>query len=196
MPVRIRELEGIEDPALLPWLDLYEQSFPPSEKMPVSWHLAALLEPSPEQVLLAGLCEDFVAGMARYELVEDCGGAALWYLAITPGLRRRGLGSQFYQEILDRLRSEGVRGLCFEIEDPARSGDRETAERRIRFYQKNGAQTLGGVAYRTAVPHQAPLEMLVMLHGLAPGGFTPSEALAFARSVLGELDVVGEPALV
>lgn len=43
-PLEFLELTRIDEPLLLPWLDLCELAFPPNERMLVSYHLNLLAD--------------------------------------------------------------------------------------------------------------------------------------------------------
>jgi GNAT superfamily N-acetyltransferase len=95
----IVELSSRNDPLLLPWLDLYETAFPPTERVLVSRVLHAL-----DQI------EQGLGGGRHIEASCDADGRLtglldtfeppaleagfLWYLAVIPALRGQGLGAR------------------------------------------------------------------------------------------------------
>jgi GNAT superfamily N-acetyltransferase len=93
----------------------------------------------------------------------------LWYLAVSERLRGHGAGSNLYLEILNRVRNEfpSAAGLVFEVERPDQAQTAELgalAERRIRFYQRNGALLLEGVHYVQCTGWQPEVAMHLMVH--------------------------------
>ena len=156
----------------LPWLDLFETAFPPNEKILVStilkilWnkvenegnHLAAILDEN----------QKFI-GMAMYQLPPDKPVGVLWYVAVVPGQRSKGWGSVIYKKILTQLDPQIYKGLVFEVEIPGEADSSPDAERRILFYQKNGAKLLKGIHYLQSVGwHQPRTHMHIMIHPLQP----------------------------
>jgi GNAT superfamily N-acetyltransferase len=104
-----------------------------------------------------------------YEFVPGSNAAALWYLAVTPEHRGKGIGSKVYQEIRQRIARDDPRtkALFYEVEDPDTTHaaeERQLAIRRIAFYQSNGAQLLRGIHYTQSVGWQPPIPMHLMVH--------------------------------
>jgi GNAT superfamily N-acetyltransferase len=171
------EITSLNDPCLLPWLDLFEISFPANEKVLVSDHLNILKLKeqglSENQCLLAALDETgLLAGMARYELFPTWKFAFLTYLAIQAKWRGQGLGSTFYQEILRRIAPLQFTALILEVEIPQDQPDpdhQSLAARRIEFYQRQGALQLNGCHYLMNVgAHQPLTPMLILVHPFHP----------------------------
>lgn len=81
----------------------------------------------------------------------------LKFIAIRQDIRSKGYGSLLLQEVVDQVRQDGIRqtgwpyiGVVFEVERPEDAPDetqRELREKRIRFYEGNGARLLEGVDY-------------------------------------------------
>jgi GNAT superfamily N-acetyltransferase len=174
--LEIVELTDPADELLLPWLDLCETAFPPAERVLISTHLRILARKArgeaTEQHMLAALdAQRALVGMAWYQVEREAGSAFLWYLAVVPPERGRGLGADLYMEILRRVAPE-ARALFFEVEIPAQIGTdegRRLAARRIGFYRRLGARRLSGIRYLQYVgPHQPPMPMHVMVHPLRP----------------------------
>jgi GNAT superfamily N-acetyltransferase len=199
------EIVSLDDAIYDAWLNLYQTAFPINEQVLVSSYNKVLRDKNSGKTkyrhLLAGLDEGGrLVGMANYDLVPRCRAAVLWYLAVAPKARNRGIGSRFYHEILARVRSEepSVRALVFEVQDPdtiCSAAERKAALRRITFYQRNGAHLLGGVDYTQSVGWQAPIPMQVMVHPLTPD-LDPAQAVQVARCMLGKrLQLAGPAAL-
>jgi len=201
------ELTSIDDPFLPAWLDLYETAFIPGERMLISTylrllknrddpeslrhHILAVVEPCSESV-------ETLAGIVHYRTSEELRLATLWYLAIQPGLRGQGLGAQVYQAILERLDPNDFDLLLFEVEIPEIQPDgehRRIAQRRIGFYQRQGAQLLGGIDYLQVVgPHQPGIPMHLMAHLLTD--LSPQAVFERAKAVFGDcLSQTGELSL-
>jgi ribosomal protein S18 acetylase RimI-like enzyme len=193
IPLTVHEINDLTDPLLLPWLDLYETSFPYHEKVMVSNHLAAIQRRAAgndrNHVFLAALSAPAtLVGIARYHMLPEVGVACLWYLAIAPQARSAGLGTRVYQEIVHRLEPSVFRALIFEVEIPANQPgetERENARRRIRFYHRQGARLLTGIEYLQYVgPHCPATPMHLMVQPLRP--LAPQDAYRLAKVVYQE----------
>jgi GNAT superfamily N-acetyltransferase len=182
-------LRGLDDPHLLPWMELYELAFPPNERLLISDMLEiarAQAQDGPHtEYLLSALAGGEFAGLVHYETFPQLGLAGLWGLATRPAIRGQGLGAAIYDALWQRLRADGCRGLILEVERPDMThgeAARQLAVRRIRFYQRLGARLLTGVEYlQTVGPHQPPLPMHVMIHAAA--GCSPEEAYGWVRAL-------------
>lgn len=173
-----RQLVSRSDSLLCSWLDLYQISFPLAEQVKVSLLLSALDKAAagthPACILSA--VESAEAGvvdalMCHGDLVPDKA-LWLWYLAVRPELRNAGLGSLAYQSFLTQLHesSPQLHAVAFEVERPDQSHDaaqRALAERRIRFYQRNGAKLVANVVYYQDLGWQPRVKMYLMVHPLA-----------------------------
>jgi GNAT superfamily N-acetyltransferase len=171
-PITFYEIKYLADNLLLPWLDLYEISFSPHEKILVSSFLRNLKQkeqnPDHQTCFLAALDElQELVGMVYYELFSNPKAGLLWYLAISPNRRGSGLGAQFYQEIARRVQVAGCQMLIFEVEKPelmSTDEEQRIASRRIQFYQRQGARLLKGIDYVQMVgPPQPPTPMHLMI---------------------------------
>jgi GNAT superfamily N-acetyltransferase len=168
----IRELHDLNDELLLPWLDLYETAFPPEERNLVSDVLRALkpglAASRNHHVLAATGPTGQLLGIAMYSCEPGNPVAIFWYLAMTPAARGRGYGSQFYQDVVLRVRTAGCALAFLEVEIPERTTTaeaRQMADARIRLYRRLGARLLCGISYVQAVgPHHDPIPMHLMVH--------------------------------
>ena len=194
--ITLAPLTGLADPRLLPWMELYELSFPPSERLLISTMLALALEQSRfarsgaprDEWLLSALDGDEFVGLVHYRRYPEERLAALWGLATRPELRGRGLGAAIYLALWRRLREEGCRAVLFEVERPDAAEDdarREFAARRIGFYRRMGAQLLTGVEYLQQIgPHQPPVPMHIMAQPAET--CSAEDAFAWARALFGD----------
>lgn len=131
---------------------IYEASFPVEERDSVE-NLVDLIQRSASGQLDEGIDFRFLAGVSDGQIVAlsiytyhaRLRLGYLWYLAITAISRGQGLGSWMFSQTMDRLAHEGGErplGMCWEVERPYDVPDpdlRELAERRIRFYERNGS---------------------------------------------------------
>lgn len=197
MELTFREITDVRDDLLMPWLDLYETSFPPEEKMLVSTFLRRLKLKArgdePDWHMLAALDgEGEFVGLLCYEARPETGIAAFWYLATLPNLRGGGIGSACYREVARRARESGARMMLLEVELPEESADPDLARRRIEFYRRQGVKLLRGIHYMQSVgEHQPSIPMNIMIHPFEP--VTPADAFEAARIYFEEgLKQVGE----
>ncbi len=188
MDLSITPITHLDDDLLLPWLDLYETAFPPAERMLVSFYLRLLKEKWAGHHLLAVQREGVFVGLVHYVVIAEHHLAWLWMFAVTPQARNNGLGTAIYRQIVGRLPAETV-AMFLEVERPdlaPTEAERRLAERRIKFYRRQGAQLLAGVHYVQSVgPHQPPLPMHVMVHPLRP--MDAATAFHLARAIFGDV---------
>jgi ribosomal protein S18 acetylase RimI-like enzyme len=189
--ITFHEITGLQDDLLLPWLDLYETAFPSNQKVLVS-HFLALLKrkgktKATSDYMLAGVDPAHkLLGLACYELMPAVGAAVLWYLAIHPESRNRGLGGEFYDHVIGLIDKTLYRALILEVEIPGlfkNDEDRKRAARRIDFYRRHGAYLLEGVDYTQFIGwHAPPTPMHIMVHPLrvldAPACYALAKAYA------------------
>jgi GNAT superfamily N-acetyltransferase len=195
-----REIVSLDDPFLLPWLDLYETAFPPQERILISSILHILSTPTVEEKarthLLAVLnMTGELVGLAMFSVSTQQPIAFLWYLAVNHKLRSQGIGSRIYQEILRQIRLLNLKALIFEVEIPEGENS-ENALRRIRFYKQKGVLLLEGIHYMQHVGwHQNPIPMHVMVQPLEP--LDPKRAFDLAKNLFGDsIEQIGDLRLV
>jgi GNAT superfamily N-acetyltransferase len=167
------ELTSIEDRYLYSWLDLFELSFEPGEKVLVSSILKVLRKKAQgdygDHLLLAGLDPDgsFV-GMSYQYLIENERTGIIWYMAVLPELRGKGFGASLYELTIQKCRELDYNGVFLEVEIPGLQKTQEKrvlAERRIGFYRRLGVRLLEGVEYWQEVgSHHPPTQMSLMFH--------------------------------
>jgi GNAT superfamily N-acetyltransferase len=188
--VFLHSIRAVSDPLLLPWLDLYETAFPFNERILVSNILRSLPPFSTHDSiwLLALLdAEKTFAGLAMFQRFREQNLGFLYYLAIQPERRSQGLGGAFYGQAAAELFQE-VSLLVFEVEKPELAEDaekRQLAQRRIRFYQRQGARLLRGVEYLQSVgSHCLPTPMHLMFQARAGVDLTPATAYEAVAPIL------------
>jgi ribosomal protein S18 acetylase RimI-like enzyme len=188
----LHRLHTVDDPLLLPWLELYETAFPAHERILIA-HILRSLQPlgSDDNARLLALLDDAgqLAGLIMFQLYPQMDIGFLYYLATRPELRGQGQGAAFYQKAVDSLFRE-VSWLVFEVEKPELAEDeahRQLAERRIRFYQRQGARLLQGIAYLQDVgPHCPPTPMHLMFQARPGVPLEPQAAFDAVAPLLGE----------
>jgi GNAT superfamily N-acetyltransferase len=130
----------------------FEAGFPPAVRAP----FADLLDTRPDERLQVFLgSSDDVLGLT---LVRDLDGLAwtfLRYFVVTDGRRGQGIGSRLWSVLCRDLAGRGCGRLLFDVEDPDEPGaapdEREERGRRVRFYQRLGADLVAVEGY--APPH-------------------------------------------
>jgi len=191
--IAFREINSLEDDLLLPWLDLYETTFPPNEKVLVSHFLSLLKakgkgQAGQEFMLAAVDRQGKLLGLACYQVMAEAGVAVLWFLATDAQARNQGLGGDFYDHIVGLAGQAGCQALLLEVEIPElceQEEARRLAARRINFYRRHGAFVLEGVDYLQYVGwHQPPTPMYLMVHPL--GSLDAAACFALARAYAGD----------
>ena len=170
-PCTLVEITPLDDPLLLPWLDLYETAFPPEERVFTSRLLSGAKQSGKYHMLAAVDGSGGLAGMAFYNEVPEAQAAFLWYLAVAPDLRGKGIGAWLYSAVLQHLdKNDKAMFLDVEIPEEMRTpAESEMAARRIRFYQRLGGRLLGGVRFVQKVEAHLPtISTYLMVHPIQP----------------------------
>ncbi len=185
--MELRALQGIADPLVPDWFEVYEVSFRQEVRGLAGVLLRLLRAATPQYTFLAALEEGRLIGIALYEEPPTLPLGYLWYLAIAPACRGAGRGAQLYRGVLERLR-DGTEALLFEVELPERQPnetERALAERRILFYQKMGAAPLPGCrVWEQVAPHFPPEPLLPFAHPLRAQ--EPQRLRALAAALYGK----------
>ena len=147
---------------------IYEESFPPAERVPFANLLASLA--SPTVCGWAATDADGMIGFAFAMTLEETGVEFLTYLAVAPTRRGRGVGGALLQTVIESLRARGdTEGLLWEVEsDDADEGfaaaERAQRQRRIAFYRRHGAEVVpiaaGYQAPNLAGPGTLPMKLM------------------------------------
>jgi GNAT superfamily N-acetyltransferase len=187
---------------------IFEESFPPSERETFE-ELAAGIAEGRMRLFVVRL-GDAPVGMGVTIDLPANRAALLSYMAVRPDLRGEGVGGRLLQHIASALNAEGAAHLLLEVEsvDYSPPEEVELRRRRVRFYQRHGAQiipcapryrvpnlTEPGVVYyylmwlplrrRARMPAGARLRRLVRAIFRRSYGLPPRDPLV--RNVIGEL---------
>ena len=192
------EITTLDDPLLLPWLDLYETAFPAEERVFTSRLLSGVRSPGEYHMLSAVDASGGLAGLAFYNEVPEAQAAFLWYLAVQPDLRGHGIGAWLYRAVLQHM-DKNDRAMFLDVEIPEEMhtpAEREMAARRIRFYQRLGGRLLGEVRFVQKVEAHLPtISTYLIVHPIQP--MSAQAAYDTARIFLKEnLVVSGELVLI
>jgi len=137
-------------------LALYEAAFPVEERAPLvylyedmRWRAQGNRQPDHVRHFLAAVESGRLVGICMYSYYRDYRLAFLGYLATLPELRGNGLGAWLLKRTVGLLSADAELlgglpplGMCWEVERPLNTIDpfeRNLRERRIQFYQRNGA---------------------------------------------------------
>jgi len=170
----IHEIMNTADVLWAPWQEIYLASFPPNERMTLSYfeqilvrrevddplHILAMMDPEDQ---------NHVVCIAHYEVDIARKLSILRYLATGAGLRGNGFGAEMYLAVRDRSRTDGADLMVFEVEIPAVTAGTspETAElarRRIQWYGRLGAVMVHGIRYTLDVDstdERTPMYLMV-----------------------------------
>ena len=122
---------------------IYEEAFSPDLRVP----FRDLTQVGDADLTFVAMDGQAPAGIAALRLLGSARWSFLRYFAIAGDRRSQRLGRQFWQLMHLSLREHGwPAGVIFEVEDPGEAGcgdaERETRERRIRFWAACGARPL------------------------------------------------------
>ena len=196
-PLRFVEITDANDDLFSDWLDLYETSFPPEEKVLVSEFIDLLEEKAkgarPNSHIQAALQNDRFVALLRYDLGKEPGIAYLWYIAVHPDARSGGIGSACFNEVVGRAQEAQLRAVVFEVEIPEHLDDverRECARRRIEFYRRQGALVLGGIRYIQRLPNQPEIPLHIMVRPME--AVTARQAFEMAQLLFDDVTQIAE----
>ncbi len=167
----IIHLTDINHPDFQGALRIYLDSFPPCERQPLE-----ILETRLSNQLYQWFVtkwENQVVGIALLYPLKPTDFIVLDYLGTDQHYRSRGIGGTLMSYIVDWVKSQ-QKSLLIEVENPLFCEDSQQAERRIRFYQNNGAKVLRSVRYvLPPLSGDVPTEMLLMMVPAELGGQLP-----------------------
>jgi ribosomal protein S18 acetylase RimI-like enzyme len=187
--VNMSEVADLADPVLDSVLDIYQDSFPLSEQMRISFFTRLLRKADrtdEDGRLFAAMDGDKPIGMLFYQLGSSDDGVGpvcyLWYLAVHSEYRNQRIGKKMYDWLVERVFAQGCRAMVWEVEIPEHSHEPDFARRRVAWYQRCGGRKLTGVQYEQSVGWQPPVPMDVMIH--PNGEVTPEEAFQLCNIAL------------
>jgi GNAT superfamily N-acetyltransferase len=163
-------LDRLDHPLLEDWKHLYHDAFPASERM--TWGFFERVIPAEDRghFIWAATLENKFVALASYGFDETESGKTmfLWYLATVPALRNQGVGQQVMAQIKQEAKENGCSAVVLEVSIPEEATSEEDAkidQRRIGFYQRQGAFLIGGIRYIQSVdqPNEKPIPMHLML---------------------------------
>jgi GNAT superfamily N-acetyltransferase len=157
--IEFSEITDVNDTAFEQAIQIYLTSFPDGEIQPVN--LVAERVSKGLSKLYVGRRHGEVALMALLWPLKGTDFILLDYLATKAAYRGLGLGSLFLQE-MGLVLSRRHQYFIIEVDDPAYGSDREIRQRRVNYYQRNGAKLLKGVNY-ILPPIQKELPMPMQL---------------------------------
>jgi ribosomal protein S18 acetylase RimI-like enzyme len=97
------------------------------------------------------------------------------YLGTDKNYRSRGIGRMLMSHLINLVNNQ-QKTLLIEVENPRFCENLEQAERRIKFYQNNGAKVLDPVRYLLPpLSGDVPTEMLLMMVPAELGGQLPGK---------------------
>lgn len=192
------EIDDLNDPRFLDWLDALQTGFPPDEQMLTSFFLRLLQrkarqEEGTERFHLVAILDDEEkqAGMMMYQMLPDEKVCYLWYILVEENRRSQGLGSRIYREMVQRAQTEipDLRAVIYEIDRPDQALNetlRVEAERRIVFYRRHGMKIASNLQYHQSVGRrdQPSRLMYLCVHPLQP--MSNDEAYAMLKRIFGD----------
>ena len=190
LQLTLTEITSTKDPFFFDWLDLYETSFPPNEKMLVSDILKILdknnannVNDSTHLIALIDTNKNCI-GMMLYYTQKTNKTAWLWYMAINPKVQSKGLGTYLYQELVKLLNTYKYKALFLEVEIPDEENFNQ-AKRRIHFYEKQGATLIKNIDYIQDIGwHTPPTPLSLMIQCFQP--LDDIETFNLAKKMFGD----------
>lgn len=171
--IEIVQLTDINHPDFQGALQIYLDSFPASERQPLDI-LEARLSNQLYQWFVAKI-ENQVVGIALLYPLQTTDFILLDYLGTDKNYRSRGIGRMLMSYLINLLNNQ-QKNLLIEVENPRFCDDSAQAERRIKFYQNNGAKVLQSVRYvLPPLSGDVPTEMLLMMVPAELGGELPGK---------------------
>lgn len=161
---RLLELSNSHGPLARQSIAIYEASFPADERHPTVY-FEGLLEagaagrPQDGRIwhFYAAVEGRTVSGLSIYEYYRAARLGYLFYMAVNPERRGRGMGSWLFQQTLERLGQDArllhgppPLGMFWEVERPEDAmgeAERTMRARRIEFYRRNGGLLLEGIDF-------------------------------------------------
>lgn len=182
--MKLRRIQGLDDPAARPMLALFASAFPPDEVEPIEWLEAEIEGRHPLRTeFVVAEREDTFLGFARWVRLQSAYAALGIHLAVEPAARRQGVGEALVEYVRD---AEEDRALLLEVErfeDAEDDEERRVREKRLNWFRGQGA-TLISPTYTQ--PALGPLGRPVPLNLLRIGGES-SLGAAYVRAVYADV---------
>jgi hypothetical protein len=171
------------------WWQIYNDSFPSSEREP------------PDVILKSVLCGSGMAfrarhggltsGLATTHLLTNPAAVFLVYLAVSRKERNQGIGAELFrfawQSGATRLRAQHLQpyGMIWEVDAPQLDNDADsTRQRRISFFHRHGGRILDRPYLQPPVDGIAAVPMRLMFHPAEGKGIpTPDTVEALVRAI-------------
>lgn len=165
MPLHVKRLTAQNTLAFDGFYAIYAKAFPPSEQKSQETLLAML--DAPFYTLFLAYDDEKIVGFCIMYHPKKDDFFLLEYIAITPHIQAKGVGSFLLQTSLNLLfETEGIRPVLIEIDSPEHpSSEQEIREKRERFYRKMGALKIEPLDYILPLQSDAtppPMELLLL----------------------------------
>lgn len=168
MTLRFQLIDDCNHPFVAAALDIYQKSFPASERHPLERIHDRLCRGASQ--LQVGLSGNEVVFMALLWPLSGTDFTLLDYMATRTDHRRRGIGSEFMRHFTAALRNSS-RYAIIEVENPAYGDNVAQRQARMEFYRRNGARLLQGLRYvLPPLRGDQATEMTLMAFPEYPGG--------------------------
>ena len=160
------------------WWRIYEDSFPASEREPLEVILGSVL--CGAGMVFRARDGGLTSGLVTIHLLTNPAAVFLVYLAVGRKERNQGIGAELFrfawQAGATRLRAQHLEpsGMIWEVDLPQSGDSADSArQRRIRFFQRHGGQTLDQTYLQPPVDGIAAVPMKLMFRP-AEGERTPT----------------------
>ena len=158
---RFSEVKDTNSEEFAQAIAIYTESIPASERQTVET-LKERVSFGKEKLYVASV-DGRVALMALLYPLEGTQFVLLDYMAVKAEHRKCGLGSEFLRKVYEIAGLKNKLLIC-EVEDPKTGADKETCQRRVYFYRKNGAKILKHVRYvLPPLQGDTPTDMILLV---------------------------------
>lgn len=174
----LRRLTSAADSRFDALYAIYRESIAPREQKPKA-ELAAMVS-KPEYRFFAAQEGERMAGFSIALFMTAEGFCLLEYLAVDETFRRRGLGSELFQQTINVIREQaGAIPILLEVDSDREPGpDQDIRRRRRDFYRRLGCRRIANCAYILPLAGWSPVpKMDLFVHVVDP-------AAAIQRSTL------------
>jgi hypothetical protein len=171
------------------WWEIYEDSFPTSEREPPEVILASVM--SGAGMVFRARNGGMTSGLATTHLIANPAAVFLVYLAVVGTERNQGIGAELFRFAWEsgatRLRAQRLEphGMIWEVDPPQLDdGAAGVRQRRINFFQRHGGRTLDRTYLQPPVDGIAAVPMRLMFRPAEGQGTpTPDTVEAFVRAI-------------